>query len=197
MRACCLGEARLHRDDRWYLAGHTAVTEGGLPAPSPVTDQVEPPCRTSSGAGQARGAIARGASAVTSFCTASRARLRRAGPSGPGRAPCISAGPPRGALDERGVPTVSGRGGGESRRWGGSVARCLSAWRRTARATAAAPFPRARRQADPAVTHPGDRACHSGRAVLPRRASCRRAKITVKSARCARLSDGASATLDW
>jgi hypothetical protein len=41
---------------------------------------------------------------------------------------------------------------------------------RTARAAAAAPFPRTRRQAVPAVTHLGDRACRSGPAVLPRRA---------------------------
>jgi hypothetical protein len=38
--AGCLGEARLHRDDRWYLAGHTAVTERGL----------HQPCNRSSGA---------------------------------------------------------------------------------------------------------------------------------------------------
>jgi hypothetical protein len=65
-----------------------------------------------------------------------------------------------------GVPAVGSRLAGNLAAGGGSVARCLSVGGRTARATAAAPFPRTRRQAVPAVTHPGDRACKSGRAVL-------------------------------
>jgi hypothetical protein len=55
-------------------------------------------------------------------------------------------------------------------------------------ATAALGVPGDRPLADPAVT-PRYRACKSCPAVLPRRASCRRAKITVKGARCARVAD--------
>jgi hypothetical protein len=66
------------------------------------------------------------------------------------------------------VPAVGGWAGGESRRWWAAAqARCLSVCGRTARAAAAAPFPRTRREAVPRRhAPPGDRACQSGRAVL-------------------------------
>jgi hypothetical protein len=112
---------------------------------------------------------------VRSFFTIySMARLRRARPSGPGRAPSMGAGSSQG---QRWTGKGSAAGGswwrGVSPLGAAAQARCLSVWGRTARAAAAAPFPRARRQAVPAVTHPPvDRACgavrpssRAGRAV--------------------------------
>jgi hypothetical protein len=118
----------------------------------------------------------------------SRARLRRARPSGPGRGSEPDAWITRGVRERSRVPRrwwLGWRGVSPLR--GGSLARCLKRCRAPARAAAAASLPRVRHLAVPAVTHPGDRACKSDQASSSRRASCRRAKITVKSARGARV----------
>jgi hypothetical protein len=79
---------------------------------------------------------------------------------------------------------------------GGSVARCLSVRGRTARATAAAVTPHPP-PGGPAVTHPGDRTCKSGQAVLlaPGILSPRKDHRQERSLR-SRPPDGASATPD-
>ena len=116
---------------------------------------------------------------VTTFFTSSRARLRRAKPSGQGWDSMYVREWPLAA--ERGRPwRLCGwrlEVPGESRPCGrqpGPAAFSAPAHRRGA--AAAATLPRTRSLAVPAVTHPGDRACRSRRAVLPRRAPCRRAK---------------------
>ena len=108
----------------------------------------------------------------------------------------MSAKDTKGSVGQAGVPAAGRvRLAGVSPLGGGSLARCLSVGGRTARATAAAPLPRTRRQAVPPsrtlVTAPARAAGPSS----SRPASCRRAKITVKSARCARVLRMAQAPL--
>jgi hypothetical protein len=111
------------------------------------------------------------------------ARLRRAGPSGPGRAPSMGAGSTQGErwTGEGFPPQATGAGGGVSPLGAAAQTRSL-AWGRTARAAAAAPFPRTRRQVVPAVTHPGLTALAepSGRPPAPGMLSPR--KLPVKGA---------------
>jgi hypothetical protein len=84
---------------------------------------------------------------VTTFSTASRARLRRAGPSGPGRGRAQARGIMRGnPRNGQGCRAVGGWGRGRARRCGAAAWPAALAWERTARATAAAPLPRTRRQ---------------------------------------------------
>jgi hypothetical protein len=119
----------------------------------------------------------------TFFTIYSRARLRRAGPSGPGRALAIGPSITRGVREQSGGTAPSAAGGGVSPLWGGSLAPRLQ--RRSA--PARGPLPPRRypasdgggpRRYAPLMTEPA-------RAAEPsssRRASCRRAKITLKGA---------------
>lgn len=109
---------------------------------------------------------------MTTFSTDSRARLRRARPSGPGRTRAVGAGSTRSdALKRSGeCRTVGGRDRGESRRsWRGSLARCLSrdsAPARAAARTAVTPHPPPARP--PAVTHPQRPRLHRWQGRPPR-----------------------------
>jgi hypothetical protein len=115
---------------------------------------------------------------VTTFSTkVSRARLRRARPSGPWPGSCSRREQHRGSRwTTWRYHAVGGRARGESRcRVAASLARCLQRCRASARAAAAAPFPRTRRRlSHPPSRIPDGRDCKSRRAVLPRRACCRR-----------------------
>lgn len=92
---------------------------------------------------------------------------RRAGPSGPSRESWPGARVIRGKRwTGEDVPPLRAGPRGLSPRGGGGLARCLSAGGAHGagrRRRAIAPHPAA---AGPAVTHPGDRACQGGRAVL-------------------------------
>jgi hypothetical protein len=91
------------------------------------------------------------------------------------------------SLDKPELGTIWGAGEPFSRaRW------VLSALPASAMDWAVPPHPP---QAVPAVTHPGDRTCQISRPSSTHRAFCRRAKITVKSARCACVLQMAQAPL--
>jgi len=126
---------------------------------------------------------------VTTFSTASRARLRRAGPSSPGRVrPRGTRDHPEAARAGAGpLPKPDGIGGHHADSGAGGVPRPTGG-----SPPGAAPPPgqqaRTRRQAVPAATHPrGPRPRELTRPSSSRRAFSRRAKITVKSARYARV----------
>src|SRR5712691_12298441 len=104
----------------WPPPAANNVTTGHARAGG-VKHQVKPMCQPSVGVGQHGHALA-----VTTFSTASRARLRRAGPSGRGRALSVDAWVTRGMRELSRVRAVGGWGRKEaSPLWGGSLARCL------------------------------------------------------------------------
>ncbi len=128
--------------------------------------------------------------AVTTFLTASRARLRRARPGRARPDRMRGRGSDRGIRElARGETASSSPGGGrgDSPAPGGSLPRPAG---QSPPGAALPPvgIPAPRKQAVPAPTRPpGPRLHEPAGPFSPRRALCRRAKITVKSARCARV----------
>ncbi len=131
---------------------------------------------------------------VTTFSTASRARLRRA--SGTASATLRAQAARHQAADPAQRPRPAARVAGSAAAGGGSVA--ASSGRKPCVAAAASrglPAPgRCRYRPSRLVTVPA----RADRPSSSRQPSCRRAKITVKGARCARVADAMAlrATLD-
>ena len=129
---------------------------------------------------------------MTTFSTASRARLRHASRTARVALRPHAPGPP-GTLRRRATHRKRPGSQDPRRRWGGPPLLREVTLRRGSR-------PRHRTRAPPhrpLAATPSDHACKSGRPSSSRQASSRRAKITVKGARYARVArDGASATLD-
>jgi hypothetical protein len=130
---------------------------------------------------------------VTTFSTASRARLRRASRDGLGRAPAQALGPPAGLI-RRSVPPKAAEVEGTLSLLGGLARRSFER-KPASRRRPAHRFPVP--AADGTGRSPGGRSCKSWRPSSSRQSSCRRAKITVKCARCAHvLRMALRATLD-
>ncbi len=121
--------------------------------------------------------------AVTIFYTASRARLRRARPSGPGRVRTRNARHIEGMREAARGTRRSRAGAQATRRLRAAACRALTGGSPPGAAPPPGQQARTRRQAVPATTHPDDRDREPTGPSSSRRAFSRRAKITGKVVR--------------